>query len=79
MQFVRLLSMLSLGIALGSQSISSRVAIAIPAAVADQVSADGSALVIVGVRAAFVPRAPLMVLPPSPPSGPRCTRPSIRR
>lgn len=52
---IRLLFVALLSVAIGGQTLSTQTGIAIPAEVAAQVTADGSALVIVGVRTAFVP------------------------
>ncbi|MDH4064977.1 MAG: S8 family serine peptidase [Acidobacteriota bacterium] len=56
---IRLLSVLALSVVLGSQTLSTQAGIGIPAEVTAQVAADGSALVIIGVRAAFVPEGNL--------------------
>ncbi|MGE0463152.1 MAG: S8 family serine peptidase [Vicinamibacterales bacterium] len=49
------LLVVGLALTLGSQATRTQTGIAIPAQVAAQVAADGSALVIIGVRTAFVP------------------------
>lgn len=57
-RFTSLLVVL-LALAFGSQAPSSQTAIEIPQAVIDQVTAEGSAKVMVGIRAAFVPEGDL--------------------